>query len=123
MSLKLSTQTNRKSTNNLETVPAEGLRLMYDLQDLLERLLRMARHGDSTNEQFGSLTNQAGSLVDKVTRIGILDIPELHYRREQIRKQYEDLCLIVAAQKANTSKEINHIKRGRKTLETYRKTM
>ncbi|MBN2312936.1 MAG: hypothetical protein JXM79_03335 [Sedimentisphaerales bacterium] len=121
--MNLSTQTNRKSTNNIETATVEGLRLMYDLQDLLEQLLRLARQGDSTNEQFGSLTNKAGSLVDKVKRIGILDVPELRYRHEQIRKQYEGLCLIVAAQKANTSREINQIKRGRKTLETYRKNM
>ena len=121
--MNLSTQTNRKSTNNIETTSVEGLRLMYDLQDLLEQLLRLARQGDSTNEQFGSMTNQAGSLVDKVTRIGILDVPELRYRREQIRKQYEDLCLIVAAQKANASREINQIQRGRKTLETYRRNI
>ncbi len=114
---------NRESTDDMETASVEGLHLMYELQDLLEQLLRLARQGDSTNEQFGSMTNQAGSLVDKVTRIGILDVPELRYRREQIRKQYEDLCLIVAAQKANTSREINRIQRGKKTIETYRRNI
>lgn len=123
MSLNLETRERRASTSNLETVSAEGLRLMYDLQDLLERLLRLARQGDSSNIQFGTLTNRAGSLVDKVTRIGILDVPELQYRREQIRKQYDDLCLIVAAQKANTSRELSQIRTGRKIVATYRGNM
>ena len=68
MNLKISE--NRAGTNNIKTVSVEGLRLLNDLQDLLKRLLQLAHQGDSTNKQFGALTDQAGSLVNKVTQSG-----------------------------------------------------
>ena len=121
--MNLRTSENRASPHDIETVSVEGLRLLNNLQDLLERLLQLAHQSDSANKQFSTLTDQAGSLVNKITQVGILDVPEYRSRREQVRKQYEDLCLIVAAQKANTSREINQIQRGRKILKTYRRNI
>ena len=121
--MNFSVSMNRISTNDVETVSDERLHLLNELQNLLERLLQLARQGDSTSKQFNVLTDKAGSLVDEIVRTGIPDVPELRYRRQELRRQYESLCLIVAAQKTNASGELSRIHRSRRILETYRRNL
>jgi len=96
------------------------MRLLNELHNLLEKLLQLAQEGNSTNEQFGTLADRAGSLVEDIERKGILDLTEFQGRRDALRALYEKLCLIVSAQKATTSGELSRIRRGKKTIETYR---
>jgi hypothetical protein len=111
---------NQIHTDDVESTFDKQAHLLDELQDLLEKLLHMARRGDSTSEQFGVLTSKAGSLMEEIERTGILDLTELQYLREELRKRYENLCLIIATQKANMCRELNQARRCRKILGTYR---
>jgi hypothetical protein len=108
------------NTDNVEPTFDKQVRLLDELQNMLAMQLHLARQGDSANKQFGDLIGKTGSLMDEIVRTGILDVPELRYRRQELRRQYESLCLIVAAQKTNAARELSRIHRGRKILETYR---
>jgi len=118
--LNLSTSVNRISSHDLETASDERMRLLNELHNLLEKLLQLAQQGNSTNEKFGVLTSKASSLVKEIERTGILDRDELQHRREKLRKRYENLCLIIAAEKANACRELSQVRRGKKVVETYR---
>ena len=107
------------NNDNVELTFDKQVRLLDKLQSVLAKQLQLARQGDSTNERFGVLTGKAGSLVKEIERTGILDLDKLQYRREELRKRYENLCLIVAAQKTNVSRELSRIRRGKKIIETY----
>ena len=121
--LNLSRGVNRMNPDDVDITSDERVRLLDELQDLLAKLLQLARHGDSANEAFGVLAGKAGSLVDDMRRTGLLDLDKLRYRREELRKLYEKLCLIVAAQRVHTHKELSRICKGRKTIETYRSSI
>lgn len=93
--------------------------LLDELQNLLSKQLQLARQGDSTNKQFGILMSKASTLVKEIEQTGILDRSEYQYQREKLRKRYENLCLIIAAEKSNVCRDISQIHKGRKILETY----
>ena len=111
---------NRMTADDVDITSVEQVSLLDELQNLLDKQLHLARQGDSTNEQFSALADKAGTLVEEIEQTGILDLAELQYRREALRKRYENLCLIVATQKNHSSSELNQIRRGRKILGTYR---
>ena len=111
---------NRMNNDDIEPIFSQQEHLLDELQSVLNRQLQLARQGDSTNEQFGVLTGKASSLVREIERTGILDRDDLQHRREGLRRRYENLCLIVAAEKANVCRNIGQIHTGRKILQTYR---
>ena len=108
------------NTDNMKPTVSQQEYLLDELQSLLAKQLQLARQGNSTNEQFGVLAGKASSLVKEIERTGILDRAEFQYRRENLRKRYENLCLIVAAEKANVGRDISQIQKGRRILGTYR---
>ncbi|MEJ2705845.1 MAG: hypothetical protein P8Z79_25685 [Sedimentisphaerales bacterium] len=63
--------------------------------------------------------HKADSLVDEIVRIGVLDLPEFQYRYEQLRSLYENLCLAVASEKSDVSKELARARRGRRIIAIY----
>ena len=110
----------RTNSDDVEFTFDHQVRLVDELKSVLTDQLQLARQGNSTNKQFGVLTSKASALVKEIERTGILDRNELRYRRETLRKRYENLCLIVAAQKANVCRELSRIRKGKKTISVYR---
>ncbi len=106
-----------------EIIPGEQIRLLDHLENLLKKQLELAHQGDSASEQFNVLATKAGSLVGKMRLFGVVDSGELQYRREKLRKLYENLCLVVAAERADVGDELSRIRRGRKVIGTYRGTV
>lgn len=103
-----------------EITSNEQVHLLDELQIVLDKQLQLAHRGDSTNEQFEALTDKAGFLVEEIKKTGILDLTELQYCHEELRKRYGKLCLIIATQKASMCRELNRARRCRKILGTYR---
>ena len=97
--------------------------LLDDLQSLLERQIELTQRGNPAGGQSAALSRQADSLVAKIAQAGILELAEFKTRREQLRKLYEDLCLAVTAQKAETGEKLSTVRKTRKTIETYRNNL
>ncbi len=106
------------SVDAVEIIPDEQIHLLNELQSLLEKQIEMARKGNINKIEV--LSNQAGSLVGKIARSGIFESAEFISRREQLRKLYQNLCLALTAQQAETAGKLNHVRRGKKTIDVYR---
>jgi hypothetical protein len=94
--------------------------MLDELQSLLEQQLELVHQGNSAGKQIEVLGKRAEHLVEKITQAGILEWPEFESRRKKFKKSYEDLCLAVTAQKADTTEQLCHVRRGRNIVETYR---
>ena len=104
------------STDNVEIIPDEQIHL-DELRNLLEKQIGYARQGNIS--EIEALSEQANSLVGKIARSGILELPESKMQREFLRKLYQDLYLALTAQQADTAKDLRRIRRGKKTVATY----
>jgi hypothetical protein len=99
----------------------EQICLLSDLQSLLERQIELARQGNISDVEV--LSKQANSVVEGIVQTGILGLAEFKNRREQLQKLYRDLCLALTAQRADSSEKLSRVRKGKKTIETYRKNI
>ncbi|MFZ2146845.1 MAG: hypothetical protein WAV28_06460 [Sedimentisphaerales bacterium] len=106
------------STDSVEIIPDGQIHLPDELQRLLEKQIELARQGNISEIEV--LSKQASSLVSKIARSGLLESSEFKSQREQLRKSYQDLCLALTAQKAETTKEISRVRKGKKSIKAYR---
>ena len=68
-----------------------------------------------------TLAQMIGDTINRVT--GILDPADPAFnevRREQLQKLYEELCLAITVQKAGVCEELGRVRKGKKTIQTYR---
>ena len=98
----------------------EQIRILDELQGLLDRQVELARQGDSAGEQIERLGRQADCLAENISRGGVLERTEFESRRKRLRKSYENLCLALTAQRADVAEKLGQVRRGRKIVETYR---
>ena len=106
------------STDSVEIIPDGQIHLLNELQSLLEKQIELARQ--SNINEIEVLSKQASSLVGEITRSGVLESSEFKSQHEQLRKLYQDLCLALTAQQAETAEELSRVRKGKKTIETYR---
>jgi len=97
------------------------IHLLDELQSLLGRQIKLARQSNIGDVEV--LSKQAGSLVEKITQTGIFESAEFENRREQLGKLYKDLCLALTAQRAETGEKLSRVRKGKKTIETYRNSI
>ena len=95
--------------------------LLDELQILLEKQIKLVRRGNAASKHIEVLNKQADSLTGKITQSGILESTEFENRREHLKELYETLRLAITAQKANVSDKISQIRKGKKTIQTYRR--
>lgn len=103
-------------SDNAELFPDEHTYL-DQLQNMLEKQIGLARLGNVS--EIETLSKQTSSLVEKIAKSGILESPEFKSQRELLRKLYQDLYLALTAQQAENTKELNRVRRGKKTIATY----
>ena len=96
------------------------VRMLDELQGLLEKQVELARHGDSAGEEIARLGRQTDCLVQKISRGRILERTECQSRKRKLRKSYENLLLALAAQKADFAEKLSQVRRGKRIVETYR---
>jgi len=94
--------------------------MLDELQGLLQQQIELVHRGNSAGEQIDLLGRHADCLVEKIKHAGILEQPEFESQRKKLKKSYEDLCLAITAQKAETAEKLCHVRRGRNIVETYR---
>jgi len=106
------------SADSVEIIPDGQIHLLNELQSLLEKQIELARKGKINEIEV--LSKQAGSLVGEIARSVVFESAEFRSRREQLRKLYQNLCLALAAQQAETAEKLSQVRRGKKTIEVYR---
>jgi len=104
-------------------IPDERVRLLDELESVLKKQLELAHQGDAASEKFDAMTSGAGCLVQKIASLGIRDSDELQGRWSRLHGLYGDLCLVVAAEKADAGEDLARIRRGRRIIGTYRQSV
>jgi len=89
-----------------------------DLQNLLEKQTRLLKRGNISGIE--SLARQANSLIDQIAHAGLLETAEFADHRKKLKRLYDDLHMAIAVQKADVSEKISRVRKGRKTIQTYR---
>jgi hypothetical protein len=107
-------------TGNTEVIGDNQIHLLDELQSLLEKQIELARQGNAAGRRIEVLSKQADSLTGKIVQSGILESTEFENRRRALKKLYDTLRLAIAAHKADVSEKLSQLRRGKKTVQTYR---
>ncbi len=91
--------------------------LLDKLQNILQRQIELARQGNIGEVE--ALVEQAGFLVERISDLEILELPEYKNYREKLQRLYKELCLILAERKTGIAEELSRIRKGRRTVQTY----
>jgi hypothetical protein len=108
------------SMKNTNFYTEEHVHLIDELQNQLERQIKLIHKGDHGGRKLEELSMQTDALVEKITQSGVLKRPEFVSKKEKLKKSYEDLRLAVTAQRADTVERLSRLRRGRKIVKTYR---
>jgi hypothetical protein len=90
------------------------------LQHLLTMQMDMFRQGDSNGKNTEALFEQTNLLVSNLSQKGTLKLKQFAKQRENLRKLYEQLQLAITAQKQDTERQLNVVRKGTKMIGTYR---
>jgi hypothetical protein len=88
------------------------------LQSLLESQIKLAKRGNLSKTTL--LEKQVNSLIEEIKWERDLEPAEFADRRRTLKKLFDKFCITVAAQKADVFEKISRIRKGRKTIRTYR---
>ncbi|MCK4625640.1 MAG: hypothetical protein KAV00_10045 [Phycisphaerae bacterium] len=90
--------------------------LLTELQDLLEEQVRFARNGKA--EEVSSLMTRVDELLAELSACPSL--PRDNEQCEHIRRLYNELCLMLTAQKSELSERLKKMHTGKNSLRAYR---
>jgi hypothetical protein len=95
--------------------------LLDELQRLLEEQIDSARQGKLG--RIETLGEQVGRVIKEIARAGILKRPEYAAQRERLRGLCEDLRLTLSDRRDEAGRELNKIRKGKKTIGAYRRAI
>ena len=104
----------------IEVIPEDQILLLEKLQSLLEKQIELVQKGDPGGKKFEDLSVQADVLIEEIKQTGILELAQFRNRKKQLQKLYGCLYLAISAQKDETARQLNLVRKGKKTLVTYR---
>ncbi|MEJ5259282.1 MAG: hypothetical protein WHS88_03735 [Anaerohalosphaeraceae bacterium] len=112
-----------KTTELPETRAAEGTtedrqKLAY-LTELLERQLEKLRRYDLDGAV--QLAEESHRFAEQLAGEGILERPEYAACRQTIQGLYQDICLVIAAERQEVADKLRQIREGIRTLSAYGK--
>ena len=102
-------------------VVEQAHQVLADLNMLLQRQITLTQNGSLDDVQ--KLAGQADLLIEQLVQAGTLEQPRYASWRNRLRSSYKELCLVLAAQGADLTDQLRHIRKGKKTMETYRNSM
>jgi hypothetical protein len=110
-------------TKTIDVITSDKNLLLEKLNDLLEKQIELLQKGDPAGKKFEELSLQADALVKKIKQEGLLQSAQFASCRSRLQKLYERLNMIVSAQKDETARQLNRLRKGKKTIVTYRKNV
>jgi hypothetical protein len=84
------------STASVSTGPGECIRLLDELERLLNDQIAMARKRNF--DVFEELVEKSGGIVDELGRLGVCESSELKERFERLVKSYRTVVLSAAVE-------------------------
>jgi hypothetical protein len=97
----------------------EDIRLLGELENLLKKQIELARRGSFASVE--KLALQADLLARDIGNLGVLDRPEHSVLRAELKRLYNELFVVLAGERSATAHQIKRLRRGKRTLEVYRK--
>jgi hypothetical protein len=100
---------------------SEDIRLLEELVELLKKQIALAHRGG-----FGAVLQLAGkceALVAKVAETRLLEKPEHKIAKDRLAGLYRDLQLLLTTQQCEAAEQLKSVRKGRKTLVTYRENI
>jgi hypothetical protein len=91
------------------------------LHELLEKQLALAHQGHLAAAE--SLCEQTGKLVTVIVTAGLLAGPDGDERRCSLLRLYQELSLMLTAQRQETCASLHAIRQGTRTLRVYRRSV
>ena len=95
--------------------------LLDELERLLVGQIDSARQGQLGRVE--TLGEQVDHTAQEIGRAGILRRAEYAELRERLRGLYEDLRLTLSGQRDEVGRELSKVRKGRKTIAAYRRSM
>jgi len=92
-----------------------------ELESLLAGQIAAAKQGNMN--EVGILNARADVVVEQLIRAGVLASAEFQRRQERLQKLYDDLQMVLSAQKSETAENLSRIHKGRQTIEVYRSSV
>ncbi|MBN2183269.1 MAG: hypothetical protein JW715_15265 [Sedimentisphaerales bacterium] len=111
------------SVNCTNIVSDDRMLLAGKLQELLQKQIELVQKGRSAGKRIEELLLQTQILVDEIGLSGILDSEQFKKQKEQIRNLYAHLYMAISAQKDETSRQLSRVRKGKNTINTYRKNI
>jgi hypothetical protein len=100
-----------------DTQTAQDEQMLAYLTDLLERQLEKLRKYDLDGAV--RLAEQSQPIAEKAARQGILERPCFAVQKKKIQGLYQDICLVIAAERQEVAEKLRQIREGLKTLGAY----
>ena len=107
-----------KKVSGIELDPAKQLHLLDELQNLLEKQIKLAHQGNISG--LVQLSKKTETLVEKIVKTGACASPEFVDRRDKLEKLYKELYLIVTTQKVETHDKLSQVRKGKRLIRSYR---
>jgi hypothetical protein len=95
--------------------------LLNEMQKLLEGQIDFARQGRLSEVE--ALGKKVNGILEEIAQRGTVESAEFEGRRKQIARLYRDLRLTLTDQRDEVSRELDRIRRGRKTIGVYRSSI
>jgi hypothetical protein len=108
------------NTINMNMNLGEKAELLDELQHMLEQQIELIHKGDPAGKKIENWSERINVIVEEIRRTGILESAQFKNQREKIKKLYDCLCMAISAQKDQTEQQLNHVRKGKKTIVTYR---
>ncbi len=97
------------------------LEALGELEGLLARQADLVRQ-DRVRE-VEALAEQTSELVQRIKISGMFESAEFADRCDDFKRLYANLCLGLGAEKAKTAEQLSRVRKGMRTVSTYRRNM
>lgn len=104
-----------------QVVTDDVLIALGELESLLARQTELARQGQDRDVE--TLAEQASDLVEHMSSLGMFESAEFADRRDDFERLYANLCLGLGAEREKTAEQLSQVRKGMKTVSTYRRNM
>ena len=108
------------NVNAIDSVQQEDVLLINKLTKMLEEQINVIQcSSDIYGKKIEAFAEQIQSIVDEIACKGLLELEQFRDKREHIKRLYDNLNLAVIARSNETEKQLNHVRKGKKTINAY----